>query len=113
MGFYSECPWCEETFESSKYPRSAGYSDVMKKKLGHMKESHEEKINKYNTIIQIWEEKTFDNNDLTEDIIKRFNFLLRRGEGLSKPDYDIVNNYEPEELEDLSEEEVRKIVDDF
>lgn len=112
MGFRTECPWCDKNFESSRYPRTAGYRDIMKKKKHHMKNKHNSKMEKYKNIVEIWKEKT-ESESLVELYFDVINAVLGRAEGFSSPNYGIVNEYEPEELEDLSEEEIRNIVERF
>lgn len=112
MGMISECPWCDETFESNRYPRSSGYRAVIEQKKEHMKNTHPKKTENYNKIVKIWYEKVHKNKTIKESYIQLINTILGK-KGNSSPNYEIVNEYTPQELKDLPEEKIRQIIEKY
>lgn len=113
MGIFTECPWCDKEFKSSSYPRSAGIREVIIDEKEHMKETHPDLTDEYNEILDIWYEKVVNGDSGIDSFIKAFKNMTVNREGASKPRPEIVLEYKPDDLEEMDEEEIRRIIEKY
>lgn len=101
-----ECPWCDKTFESNKYPHSAALSEIHKREKIHIRQTHPEYQKKYQEIVDIWKDRVLNGNLNT--IMYAIN--KRRFPNISE---DIVHHYEPDEIKQMKREELIELEEKF
>lgn len=96
-----DCPWCNTTFKSSSYPRSAGLQQVREEELEHISEEHQEKQEKFEKMKEIWDRKVFEEKSTLETIVE----MIKERQIPSLP-RNVVTEYTVEEFEEMSREEL-------